>query len=115
MGAPARVGRPSAVTTELAEAGLQLLREGATVGAMCSALGVARSSWYRYVHGQVTIGVRQYRRRPRRANAISAATEKTMVKLDRQNLPRVVIAERLGLHVNTVVKYLLRRGRPRRR
>ncbi len=38
-----------------------------------------------------------------------------MVALDKQGLSRTAIAQRLGLHGNTVVKYLLREGRPRKR
>ncbi|MDP2275300.1 MAG: hypothetical protein Q8K32_31430 [Archangium sp.] len=59
--------------------------------------------------------MRPYKARRRRANSISAALERQMVALDKKGLPRVAIAERLGLHINTVVKYLLRAGRPRRR
>lgn len=113
VGAPARVGRPPAVTPELGELGKQLLREGSSVAAVCERLGVDRRSWYRFVHREAQ-GVRTYRRR-RRANAVSTRIERQMLRLDRQGLPRVVIAERLGLHINTVVKYLLRAGRPRRR
>lgn len=114
IGAPVRGGRPAAVTPELGVEGKRLLREGMTVDQVCARLGVARTSWYRYVHREG--GVRPYKAAAkRRANSISAQLERQMVALDKQNLPRVVIAERLGLHINTVVKYLLRAGRPRRR
>jgi transposase-like protein len=108
------MGRPAAVTPELAEAGQQMLRDGVTVEQLCTRLGVARSSWYRYVHRDGA-AVRPYRVAKRRANSISPALERRMMVLDKQGLPRVAIAERLRLHINTVVKYLLRAGRPRRR
>lgn len=113
-GSRARVGRPSAVTPELEVEGLRLLKAGSTVSAMCAALGVDRSSWYRFVNRAAGKKPRR-RARHRRSNAISAATEQQMLKLDREGLTRVAIAERLGLHINTVVKYLLRAGRPRRK
>ncbi len=114
IGAPVRMGRPSAVTPELANAGMKMLRAGMTIDEMIKRLGVARRSWYRYVHR--TAGeVRPYKARKRRANSISAQVERQMLELDKKGLARVVIAERLGLHINTVVKYLLRAGRPRRR
>jgi transposase len=109
MGVPVRIGRPSAITPELAEAGKALLQGGASVSEVCEQLGVARSSWYRYVHRDaVDLGVRQYRPR-RRTNAIRPAIEKQMRRLARQGLSRRAIAERLGLHPNTVTKYLVRR------
>lgn len=114
IGAPVRMGRPAAVTAELAEVGKGLLREGATVDQVCQRLGVDRRSWYRYVHREGG-EVRPYKATKRRANSISSALERQMVALDKKGLPRVAIAERLGLHINTVVKYLLRAGRPRRR
>ncbi len=109
VGVPVRIGRPSAITPELAEAGKALLQGGASVSEVCEQLGVARSSWYRYVHRDaVDLGVRQYRPR-RRTNAIRPAIEKQMRRLARQGLSRRAIAERLGLHPNTVTKYLVRR------
>lgn len=104
-----RIGRPSAITAELAEAGKQLLKGGASVSEVCEQLGVARSSWYRYVHRDaVDLQLRPAVRR-RRTNAIRPAIEKQMRRLDRQGLSRRAIAERLGLHPNTVTKYLVRR------
>ena len=113
VGAPVRRGRPPAVTDALGAVGKALLKEGLTVRELCERLGVDRRSWYRYVHrdAEARARVRPYRARRRRANAISGALERQMLQLDRQGLPRVTIAERLGLHVNTVVKYLLRAGR----
>lgn len=93
--------------------GKKLLRAGLTVTEVLTRLGVARASWYRYVHRDGE--VRAYKANKRRANSISAQLERQMVALDKKGLARVVIAERLGLHINTVVKYLLRAGRPRRR
>ncbi len=114
IGAPVRMGRPPSVTAELAEVGKRMLREGATVEHVCRHLGVDRRSWYRYVHRDGA-EVRAYKATKRRANSISSSLERQMVALDKKGLPRVAIAERLGLHINTVVKYLLRAGRPRRR
>jgi IS30 family transposase len=116
-GVPVRSGRPSAVTPELAEVALQLLRDGASVEAMCERIGIAKSSWYRWVHhhAQGRVRVRRYVRVPRHPRSIKAELVRQMVALDRQGLARVLIAERLGLHINTVVKYLLREGRPRKR
>jgi transposase len=109
VGVPVRIGRPSAITAELAEAGKQLLKGGASVSEVCEQLGVARSSWYRYVHRDaVELQLRPAVRR-RRTNAIRPAIEKQMRRLDRQGLSRRAIAERLGLHPNTVTKYLVRR------
>lgn len=113
VGAPVRpVGRPPAVTPELGALGEAMLRQGSTIEEITSHLGVAKSSWYRYVRRVASPPRRAQRRR--RANAISANLERQMVRLDESGLPRVTIAERLGLHINTVVKYLLRAGRPRR-
>lgn len=111
VGVPVRIGRPSAITTELAEAGKQMLKGGASVSEVCEQLGVARSSWYRYVHRdavELQLQLRPAVRR-RRTNAIRPAIEKQMRRLDRQGLSRRAIAERLGLHPNTVTKYLVRR------
>ncbi len=113
-GARARVGRPSAVTPELEVEGKRLLQEGLSVTSMCDRLGVDRSSWYRFVRRDAGPSPKR-RARHRRSNAISADVERQMLKLDREGLTRVAIAERLGLHINTVVKYLLRAGRPRRK
>lgn len=116
-GVPVRAGRPSAVTPELAEVALQLLREGMGVEAMCERIGIAKSSWYRWVHHQARgqVQVRRYERVPRHPRSIRPDLVRQMLALDREGLPRVTIAERLGLHINTVVKYLLREGRPRKR
>jgi transposase-like protein len=116
LGVPSRVGRPSAVTPELAEAGLRLLREGVTVAVMVERIGVDKRSWYRWVHQQARdqVQVRTYRRTQRHPHSIRADLVRQMVALDKQGLARVLIAERLGLHINTVVKYLLRQGRPRK-
>ena len=113
IGAPVRDGRPSAVTPELAEEGKRLLRAGKTIAQVCSRLGVGKTSWYRYVHREGK--VRPYTKTKRPANSISPRLERKMVSMDKKGLARVVIAERLGLHINTVVKYLLRAGRPRKR
>lgn len=116
-GFPARVGRPSSVTPELAREAKRLLSEGASVDAMCERIGVAKSSWYRWVHQQAAgeVAVRPYRRSQRHPRSVRADLVRQMVALDKQGLARVLIAERLGLHINTVVKYLLRHGRPRKR
>lgn len=110
VGAPVRLGRPPAVTSALGHVGQALLREGLTVTEVCERLGVDRRSWYRYVHRE-SLPVRARVVSRRRANAISPALEKQMLVLERQGLARVTIAERLGLHVNTVTKYLRRRTR----
>jgi IS30 family transposase len=116
-GLPSRPGPPSAVTPELAEEGCRLLKEGLSVEVMCERIGVAKSSWYRWVHHKARgeVQVRQYTRKRRDPKAIPASLERRMLALDKANLPRTIIAERLGLHLNTVVKYLLRHGRPRKR
>jgi hypothetical protein len=51
---------------------------------------------------------------PRRhGNSISEMKEKRIVELDeREQLPRNAIAERLGITVRTIQKYLSRHGRP---
>lgn len=88
-----------------------MLKGGASVSEVCEQLGVARSSWYRYVHRdavELQLQLRPAVRR-RRTNAIRPAIEKQMRRLDRQGLSRRAIAERLGLHPNTVTKYLVRR------
>lgn len=117
VGVPSRVGRPSAVTPELAEAGLRLLKEGVTVAVMVERIGVDKRSWYRWVHQQARdqVQVRTYRRTHRHPRSISTNQVRQMLALDRQGLSRTIIATRLGLHINTVVKYLLRHGRPRKR
>lgn len=116
-GLPGRVGRPSALTPELVVEAKRLLLEGVSVVVMCERVGIAKSSWYRWVHAQVrgTMKVRTYQRTPRHPRSIGNSLVRQMISLDRQGLARVVIAERLGLHINTVVKYLLRHGRPRKR
>lgn len=114
---PGRVGPPSSVTPELAAEGLRLLKEGVTVASMVERIGVDKRSWYRWVHQQAReqVQVRPYRRTKRHPRSISNSLVRQMVALDKSGLARVVIAERLGLHINTVVKYLLREGRPRKR
>lgn len=94
-----------------------MLKAGVTVAAMVDRIGVDKRSWYRWVHAQVrgTMKVRTYQRTPRHPRSISSGLVRQMVALDKQGLARVLIAERLGLHINTVVKYLLRQGRPRKR
>jgi DNA-binding CsgD family transcriptional regulator len=87
-----------------------MLREGATIEEICQRLGVDQRSWYRYVHRMARPA--RVRRKRRRANAISAQLERSILELEAEGLPRVVIAERLGVHANTVSKYLLRAGRP---
>lgn len=110
VGAPVRVGRPSAITPELAVEAERLLRMGVTIAELLKRLGVDRRSWYRYVHRST--GVRSTSKtRRRRSNAISREVEQTIMRLDAEGLTRVTIAERVGLHINTVVKYLLRAGR----
>lgn len=116
-GLPGRVGRPSALTPELVVEARKLLLEGVSVVVMCERVGIAKSSWYRWVHAQVRgpLQVRPYQRTRRHPRSIRTDLVKQMVQLDKQGLARVLIAERLGLHINTVVKYLLRQGRPRKR
>lgn len=112
---PSRVGPPSSVTPELVVEAKRLLAEGFSVAVMCERVGIAKSSWYRWVHTQTSLKVRSYRRSARHPRSIASGLVRQMISLDRQGLARVVIAERLGLHINTVVKYLLRHGRPRKR
>lgn len=114
---PSRVGPASSVTPELVVEAKRLLSEGVSVAVMCERIGIAKSSWYRWVHQQARqqVKVRPYRRTRRHPRSITRAVVRQMLVLDRQGLARTVIAERLGLHINTVVKYLLREGRPRKR
>ena len=107
VGLPGRFGRSSAVTPELAVEGLRLLKAGMTVTAMVDRIGVDKRSWYRWVHAQArgALKVRVYRRTPRHPRSIRRELVRQMVTLDKQGLARTVIAQRLGLHINTVVKY----------
>lgn len=50
--------------------------------------------------------------RPRHGNALSPEKAKRLLQLDAEGLPRVDICERLGVHNNTVTKYLRIAGRP---
>jgi transposase len=88
-----------------------MLRAGASVLEMCERLGIHHRSWYRYVHASDPASIRPKTIRRRRANAISREVERRIMQLDAEGLTRVTIAERVGLHINTVVKYLLRAGR----
>jgi DNA-binding NarL/FixJ family response regulator len=88
-----------------------MLREGSTIAELVAKLGVDRRSWYRYVH-RVAAPPRRTRKK-RRANAISPGLERKIYDLDREGLTRSTIAARLDLHLNTVVKYLVRAGRRR--
>ncbi len=100
-------GRPRAVTPELEREGWKLLLEQRlSVRAMCERLGVDQRSWYRAVSrsGEPR---REQKRRDKRA--LSAASVEKLKKLRAEGLTLRVIAERMGLHINTVFKYV--RGR----
>ena len=49
---------------------------------------------------------------PRHGNALSPEKAKRLLQLDADGLARVDICERLGVHNNTVTKYLALAGRP---
>lgn len=91
-----------------------MLREGATVAQVCERLGVDKRSWYRHVHRVSPGAVRKYRRNTRPPRSISADVERRIVLLERSGLTHVAIAERVGVHVNTVAKYLRRAQRKAR-
>lgn len=96
-------GRPRAVTPELEREGWRLLREERLgVRAMCDRLGVDQRSWYRAVSRSGAPKPKQ--RRDRRS--IGVAAVKRLKKLRAQGLTLKAVAERMGLHLNTVFKYL---------
>lgn len=114
-GLPVLRGRRSAVTAELAAVAVRLLREGSTVAEMCRRIGVDKRSWYRWVRARPESGVRvRAYRRVTSTRRIPDRIVRQMVRLERQGLTRSAIAQRLGLHLNTVVKHMLRVGRPRK-
>lgn len=102
----ARVGRPRAVTQELLLIGLDMLAQGASVRAMCDRLGVHQRSWYRAVRPTTPPRARRHKQ------ALSRRVLRTMVRLRREGLTLAAIAERLGLHLNTVHKHLRARRAP---
>lgn len=99
-------GRPRAVTHELLEEGLRMLAEGMTVLVMCERLGVHHRSWYRAVRPTSKPRVRRHKQ------ALSRRVLRTMARLRREGLTLAAIAERLGLHLNTVHKHLRARRTP---
>jgi gp16 family phage-associated protein len=101
-------GRPRAVTRELLEEGLRMLAAGMTVLTMCERLGVHHRSWYRAVQPRSKPRVRRHKQ------ALSREVLRTMRRLRRQGLTLAAIAERLGLHTNTVHKHLRGARRARR-
>ena len=97
-------GRPRAVTPELEREGWRLLlQERLGVRAMCDRLGVDQRSWYRATSRS---GEPKRKRHRRHRRALGAATIKKLRKLRQQGLTLRAVAERLGLHLNTVFKYL---------
>lgn len=95
-----RRGRPRAMTLDLMKAGLQLLKDGLSVRAMCERIGVEQRSWYRVMRP-----VHATPRARRNKQALSRATVRRLKVLRKQSLTLKEIAERLGLHVNTLHKY----------
>lgn len=93
-------GRPRAVTAELLAEGLKMLAEGLPVLVMCERLGVHHRSWYR------AVGPRSTTRARRHKQALPRRVVRQMARLRRQGLTLAAIAERLGLHLNTVHKHL---------
>lgn len=82
---------------------------------MCEHIGVDKRSWYRWVRARPESGVRvRAYRRVTSTRRIPDRIVRQMVRLERQGLTRSAIAQRLGLHLNTVVKHMLRVGRPRK-
>lgn len=105
-------GRPRAVSPELETEGWRLLREeGLTVDAMVERLGVAKESWYRATRPPAERAAR--RRRDRRA--LPSSKVRAITRLRSQGLTLAAIAERLGVHLNTVHKHLRRAQATRRR
>ena len=99
------LGRPRAVDAALVAEGKRLLSEGLGVRALCERLGVGATSWYR--------ALRPFSSKPRpRRNkqALPKATVRKLKTLRQQWLTLRAIAERLGLHVNTLHKYYARMG-----
>lgn len=78
-----------------------MLAEGLPVLVMCERLGVHHRSWYRAVGPRSTT-----RARRRHKQALPRRVVRQMSRLRRQGLTLAAIAERLGLHLNTVHKHL---------
>lgn len=102
----ARPGPRRAVTPELMRAGLLLLAEGVPVREMCDRIGVHQRSWYRVVRPEVASAPRQKRNK----QALPRVMVARIKALRGQGLTLRAIAERLGLHINTLHKYSGRLG-----
>lgn len=105
-----RPGRPRALTPELALAGLELLAQGFKVREMCDRIGIEQRSWYRVVRP-----ARSTPRVKRNKQALPKAVVRRLKTLRRQGLTLKAIAERLGLHINTLHKYCAQLGLIERR
>lgn len=106
-----RPGRPRALTPELMAAGLKLLAQGVAVRAMCERIGVDQRSWYRVVRPSRPPAPRVRRNK----QSLPRAMVLRLRALRRQGLTLRAIAERLGLHVNTLHKYCRQLGLIERR
>ena len=104
-------GRPRAVTRELLEAGRKLLDEGETVLRMCERLGVHHRSWYRATRPAGTAPARKRRNK----QALPKVMVERIRALRQQGLTLRAIAERLGIHINTLHKYCAQLGLIERR
>lgn len=105
------LGRPRAVDATLIAEGRQLLAQGLGVRDMCERLGVGVTSWYRAVRPAVASSPRTRRNK----QALPKAVVRRLKALRRQGLTLKAIAERLGLHINTLHKYCAQLGLIERR
>lgn len=100
-----RPGRPRAVTPELFKRGLEMLAGGLSVRVMCDELGVEQRSWYRVFRPE-----RSTPRTKRNKQALPREVVRRLKTLRKQGLSMRAIAERLGVHLNTLHKYFARMG-----
>lgn len=100
------IGRPRAVDAALIAEGRRLLAQGLGVREMCERLGVGVTSWYRAVKPSVARSPRVRRNK----QALPRDVVRRLRMLRGQGLTLRAIAERLGLHVNTLHKYYARMG-----
>jgi len=102
-------GRPRAVTPELLAEGRRMLASGMTILVMCDRLGVHHRSWYRAANPNPPRQSKRPRRKKRQG--LTRAVVKAILRLRSQGLTLAAIAERLGIHLNTVHKHAQRARR----